>query len=71
MKNIIKEHGFIDIKKLRENTDLSRKYCIAYLEYLDNLNDIVKDGDKRKLKYWLFDCLWILVSFIPAYAGIM
>jgi len=51
MKNIIKEHGFIDIKKLRENTDLSRKYCIAYLEYLDNLNDIVKDGDKRKLKY--------------------
>ncbi len=51
MKNIIKEHGFIDIKKLRENTDLSRKYCIAYLEYLDNLNDIIKDGDKRKLKY--------------------
>ena len=51
MKNIIKEHGFIDIKKLREHTNLTRKYCIAYLEYLDNLDDIIKDGDKRKLKY--------------------
>ncbi len=51
MKNIIKKHSFIDIKKLREHTDLSRKYCIAYLEYLDKLDDIIKDGDKRKLKY--------------------
>lgn len=47
MKSIIKEDGFVDIANLKERYDLSRKYLIAYLEYLDNFSDIAKDGNKR------------------------
>jgi len=51
MKDIIKKHGFIDIKKFKEEMPMSRKYIIAYLDYLDNLGDIVKIDNKRYLKY--------------------
>jgi len=47
MKNIIKEKGYIDIANFKEKYPLSRKYLIAYLDYLDNFSQIKKDGDKR------------------------
>jgi selenocysteine-specific elongation factor len=50
-KEIIKQKGHIDIKILKENLPISRKYLIAYLDYIDKLEYIQKDGDKRYLKY--------------------
>ncbi|MDY0232891.1 MAG: SelB C-terminal domain-containing protein, partial [Sulfurimonas sp.] len=47
MKSIIKKDGYVDIANLKEKYDLSRKYLIAYLEYLDNFSDITRDANKR------------------------
>ncbi len=47
MRQILNANGYIDITLLKEKLPLSRKYLINYLEYLDNFNDIVREGDKR------------------------
>mgnify|MGYP005984037725 CR=1 FL=1 len=47
MKDIIKNEGFIEISNLKDKFELSRKYLIAYLDYLDNFSDIKKDGTRR------------------------
>ena len=47
MKNIIKEDGYIDIKNFKERYPLSRKYLIAYLDYLDKFSEIKKEDGKR------------------------
>ena len=47
MRKIMQEEGYIDICNFRERHALSRKYLVAYLEYLDRFSDIVKEGDKR------------------------
>jgi len=47
MKGIIKKDGYIDISNLKELYPLSRKYLVAYLDYLDNFSEIKKVGDKR------------------------
>ena len=47
MKEIMKEDGFIDISNFKTKFDLSRKYLITYLDYLDNYSDIKKVEDKR------------------------
>jgi len=47
MRNIIKNDGYIDISNFREKFDLSRKYSIAYLDYLDSYSDIKKVDTKR------------------------
>ena len=49
MKNIIKENGYIDIKNFKERYPLSRKYLIAYLDYLDKFSDIKNEGGKRSI----------------------
>lgn len=46
---LIRENGFIDIQSLKKHYPLSRKYLIAYMEYLDRFDDIRKDGIKRFL----------------------
>ena len=43
----IKNDGFISISNFKERFDLSRKYLITYLDYLDNYSDIKKVEDKR------------------------
>ncbi len=48
-KEIIKKEGYIDIALLKNKLSLSRKYAIGYLEYLDKLHEIKKDGNKRYL----------------------
>ena len=50
MKEIIKNKGYIDIKTFKEEMPMSRKYIVAYLDYLDNLSDIEKRDNKRYLK---------------------
>ena len=47
MKEIIKNEGFINISNFKDKFDLSRKYLITYLDYLDNYSDIKKVEDKR------------------------
>jgi selenocysteine-specific elongation factor len=47
MKEIIKEDSYIDISNFKQRFDLSRKYLIPYLDYLDNYSDIKKLDNKR------------------------
>ena len=47
MKEIIKEDSYIDISNFKQRFDLSRKYLITYIDYLDNYSDIKKLDNKR------------------------
>ena len=47
MKDIIKKDGFIEVKNFKEHYTMSRKYLIAYLDYLDNFSEIKKENQKR------------------------
>lgn len=47
MREIIKNDGFIEIQNFKSKFDLSRKYLIAYLDYLDSFSDIKKVDNKR------------------------
>ena len=49
MRNMIKEHGYLDIHNFKEKYPLSRKYLIAYLDYLDRFTDIKNEGGKRSI----------------------
>jgi len=49
MKNIIKQEGYIDIKNFKQKYTMSRKYMIAYLDYLDQTNNIENKEGKRYL----------------------
>lgn len=51
LREIIKENGYVDIATLKEKLPLSRKYLIAYLDYLDKFEDIINTEGKRSLKY--------------------
>lgn len=51
MREILQTNGYIDVALLRNHTSLSRKYLIAYLEYLDKFDDIACKDNKRTLKY--------------------
>lgn len=46
-REIIKTCGFIDISEAKKRFDISRKYLIAYLDYLDNFKDIKTVDNKR------------------------
>jgi selenocysteine-specific elongation factor len=48
-KEIIQKEGYIDVVLFKKRLSLSRKYAIGYLEYLDKLDEIKKDGNKRYL----------------------
>jgi len=47
MRDIIKEDGFIEIFNFKQRYNLSRKYLVAYLDYLDNFSDIKKVENRR------------------------
>ncbi len=50
MKEIIRTDGYIDISNFKTRfPDLSRKYLISYLEYLDRQAGIQKEGNRRRL----------------------
>lgn len=50
LREIIKNEGYIDVNIFKKHYDISRKYIIAYLDYLDNYGDIKKDENKRTLR---------------------
>jgi len=49
LREIIKKDGYIDISMFKLYYPISRKYLVAYLEYLDKFSDIKKEGNKRLL----------------------
>lgn len=50
LKEIMTEEGYVDIKIFKSHyPQLSRKYLIAYLEYLDSYATVKKEGLKRVL----------------------
>ncbi|QOG11796.1 selenocysteine-specific translation elongation factor [Arcobacter sp. FWKO B] len=49
MKNIIKQDGYIDIHNFKTHLNVSRKYLISLLDYLDTLPDIKKLDNQRFL----------------------
>lgn len=51
MREIIQECGYIDFALFKERFSSSRKYLIAYLDYLDCFEDIQKVGDRRIFKH--------------------
>lgn len=51
MKKLIEEVGYIDLDVFKTKYPLSRKYLIAYLDYLDYFDEIEKQGNKRVFKY--------------------
>ena len=50
LREIIKTQGFVNVINAKERLNLSRKYVIAYLEYLDTMPGIVKNGNDRVIK---------------------
>ncbi len=49
LRELIKKEGYLDISIFKKHYNLSRKFIIAYLEYLDNFSDIKKEGNRRYL----------------------
>lgn len=49
LREIMRTQKGIDIKTFKEHFEMSRKYLVAYLDYLDNFDDVKKEGDKRVL----------------------
>ena len=49
LREIMKNEGAVDIASFRKFYDMSRKYLVAYLDYLDLYDDVKKDGMKRVL----------------------
>ncbi|MCI6641524.1 MULTISPECIES: selenocysteine-specific translation elongation factor [Campylobacter] len=50
MRSIIASRGFVNVSVLKDELCISRKFLIAYLEYLDLFDDIKKDGNNRIFK---------------------
>jgi selenocysteine-specific elongation factor len=49
IREIMRHENGIDIKSFKEHFDMSRKYLVAYLDYLDNFDDIKKEENRRVL----------------------
>ena len=50
LRTIIQTEGYVDVKNAKDHFGLTRKYLIAYLDYLDHFDDILKEGIRRKLR---------------------
>ncbi len=49
LREIMKNEGGVDINIFRKYYDMSRKYLVAYLDYLDSYDDVKKEGMRRYL----------------------
>ncbi len=47
LREIISKEGGVDVASFRKYFDISRKYLVAYLDYLDNFDDIKKENNRR------------------------
>ena len=51
LKLQMKEKEYLDVSRVKDEYGVSRKYAIAYLEYLDKFDEVSKEGHKRYLTY--------------------
>ena len=49
LREIMSNEGFIDVASFKKHFDISRKYLVAYLDYLDNYDDVKKENNRRYL----------------------
>ncbi|WP_331774772.1 selenocysteine-specific translation elongation factor [Sulfurospirillum sp. 1612] len=49
MRDIMLKEGYIDISSFKKHFNISRKYLVAYLDYLDEFDDINKQDNRRSL----------------------
>jgi selenocysteine-specific elongation factor len=50
LRQLVQQHGAITVALVRDHFNTSRKYVLAFLEYLDASGVTVRDGDYRRLK---------------------
>jgi len=50
IREIIKENGFADVGGIKDGLNVSRKYAVNYLEYLDKFDDIENIEQRRTFK---------------------
>ena len=50
MREIMRNENGIDIQSFRNHFEMSRKYLVAYLDYLDQFDDVKKEGHRRFLR---------------------
>jgi selenocysteine-specific elongation factor len=50
VKNMISKQGEITVANFRDRFKTSRRYALAFLEYLDAVGITIRDGDKRIIK---------------------
>ena len=50
LRQMIMQNGPITVAQVRDHFNTSRKYVLAFLEYLDSNGVTVRDGDYRRLK---------------------
>ena len=51
IEEIAKKTGYVDVNILKDNLSLSRKFLIAFLEYLDKTGKFINKNNKRYLKH--------------------
>ncbi len=49
LREIITNEGFVDVATFKKHYNISRKYLVAYLDHLDNFDDIKKEDNRRYL----------------------
>ena len=47
LREIITNEGFVDVATFKKHYNISRKYLVAYLDHLDNFDDIKKENNRR------------------------
>ena len=50
VQQVLQNDGFISAGQMRDHWDTSRRYVLAFLEYLDRIGITVRDGDIRRLR---------------------
>ena len=50
MREIMRTENGIDIQSFRNHFEMSRKYLVSYLDYLDQFDDVKKEGNRRFLR---------------------
>ncbi|MCE3040228.1 selenocysteine-specific translation elongation factor [Helicobacter anatolicus] len=51
LRDLIQKYGYVDLMVLKQEWGISRKYLIAYLDYLDRFDDIINQEGRRMLRY--------------------
>ncbi len=46
----MRNENSIGMQSFRNHFEMSRKYLVAYLDYLDQFDDVKKEGHKRFLR---------------------